>query len=282
MCDMTRSYMRSDSFICMWQGASATPVRTLSKYTHMYTHIHIPCGLPKNGRTTCALHTFLCMCTHTHTCTRSYTCLHTRIHIPIQHDIAGLPRNGRRMCSLHTCYRMHTHTCTHLYTIIHIQQGTAGFPRNGKRTCSLHTCYTYTRTQMCVHTNIHIQQRIAGFPRTGRRAFTDYCIWSVISPASNLNWWSCSLGFFCHVPLKRDWDWRLRLNDTPNAVGYTGWRRPIGFLKLQIIFKKEPLSIGLFCGEWIIKIRHPMHVRHPGLCSLLVSCASPPEKSWCI
>jgi len=54
--------------------------------------------------------------------------------------------------------------------------------------------------------------------------FTAYWIWSVISSFSNLNRWSSSLGLFYHVPLKRDqwdWAWRLRLNDTPNAIGYT-------------------------------------------------------------
>ena len=36
-------------------------------------------------------------------------------------------------------------------------------------------------------------------------------------PISNLN----LLGVFCHVSLKRDpgdWDWKLRLNDTPNTI----------------------------------------------------------------
>jgi len=40
----------------------------------------------------------------------------------------------------------------------------------------------------------------------------------------NLNRWSCSLGLFCRVPLKRcQWygNWRLKLNDTPNAIGCT-------------------------------------------------------------
>jgi len=53
---------------------------------------------------------------------------------------------------------------------------------------------------------------------------TAYCIWSDISSFSNLNRWSSSPGLFCHVPLKRDqgeWDWRLRLNDSPNAIGCT-------------------------------------------------------------
>jgi len=51
-----------------------------------------------------------------------------------------------------------------------------------------------------------------------------YCFWSVISSFSNLNRLSSSLGLFCHVPLKKDqwdWDWTLRSNDTPNAIGCT-------------------------------------------------------------
>jgi len=51
---------------------------------------------------------------------------------------------------------------------------------------------------------------------------TAYCIWSVISSISNLNRWSSSLCLFYHVLLKRDqgnWDWRLRENVTPNAIG---------------------------------------------------------------
>jgi len=36
----------------------------------------------------------------------------------------------------------------------------------------------------------------------------------------------------------------------------TGWRRPIGCLKLQEVFATEPLIIGLFCREWPVKIRH--------------------------
>jgi len=55
---------------------------------------------------------------------------------------------------------------------------------------------------------------------------TAYCIWSVISSFPNLNRWSSSLGLFYHVRLKRDqgdWNWRLRLNDTPNAIGCTSF-----------------------------------------------------------
>jgi len=53
---------------------------------------------------------------------------------------------------------------------------------------------------------------------------TAHYIWGVLFPFWNLNRWSGSLGHFCHVVLKRDqwdWDWRLRSNDTPNAIGCT-------------------------------------------------------------
>jgi len=44
----------------------------------------------------------------------------------------------------------------------------------------------------------------------------------------------------------------------------TGWRRSIGCLiSCRLFFAKEPLIIGLFCGRWPIKIRHPMGLRHP-------------------
>jgi len=44
---------------------------------------------------------------------------------------------------------------------------------------------------------------------------------------------------------------------------YTGWRRPIGCLKLQVIFTKVPLIIGLFCRKWPIKIWYLMDLRRP-------------------
>jgi len=38
----------------------------------------------------------------------------------------------------------------------------------------------------------------------------------------------------------------------------TGWRRPVGCLKLQSFSAKEPLITRLFCWKWPIEIRHPM------------------------
>ena len=50
----------------------------------------------------------------------------------------------------------------------------------------------------------------------------------------------------------------------------TGWRRSIGCLiSCRLFFAKEPLIIGLFCGRWPIKIRHPMGLRHPVASRLL-------------
>ena len=44
----------------------------------------------------------------------------------------------------------------------------------------------------------------------------------------------------------------------------TEWQRPIGYLiSCTSFFAKEPLIIGLFCGKWPIKKRHPMGLRHP-------------------
>jgi len=69
-----------------------------------------------------------------------------------------------------------------------------------------------------------------------RLCTTAYCIWSIISPISKLNRLSSSLRLFRHVQLKRDeldWEWRMRLNDTPNAIGCTmGRLRLVGSLKL--------------------------------------------------
>jgi len=58
----------------------------------------------------------------------------------------------------------------------------------------------------------------------GNRITSVLSIWSVLSSISSLYRWRSSLGLLCHVPLKRDqWgeDWKLRLYDTPNAIGYT-------------------------------------------------------------
>ena len=34
-------------------------------------------------------------------------------------------------------------------------------------------------------------------------------------------------------------------------------------LSCRSLFAKEPLSIRLFCGKGLVKIRHPLHLRHP-------------------
>jgi len=83
-------------------------------------------------------------------------------------------------------------------------------------------CLTYTVHLIHVYTVLWINVWYVSHRYFAPYVCTAYCIWSVISAFSNLNRWSNSLGLFYHVPLNRDqgdWDWRLRLNDTPNATG---------------------------------------------------------------
>jgi len=54
----------------------------------------------------------------------------------------------------------------------------------------------------------------------------------------------------------------------------TGWRRCICCLKLNISFHKRAKIIGLFCGKWLVKMRHPMGLRH--------SVHAHMGQSWCI
>jgi len=53
----------------------------------------------------------------------------------------------------------------------------------------------------------------------------------------------------------------------------TGWRRLIGSPKLQIIFAKELLIIGLFCRKWCMKTRHLRSQRVACLCCTPCQCA---------
>jgi len=44
---------------------------------------------------------------------------------------------------------------------------------------------------------------------------------------------------------------------------HKGWRECIGYnLSCRSLSAKEPPNIGLFCRKSIVKIRHPMRLRH--------------------
>jgi len=73
-----------------------------------------------------------------------------------------------------------------------------------------------------------------------------------VSSSWYLTQWSSSPGLFCHVPFKRihwDYDWRLRLNYTPNAKGCTCsmckriqrnlWIIRIAFAHLRVCFARS-------------------------------------------
>jgi len=80
----------------------------------------------------------------------------------------------------------------------------------------------------------------------------------MLSP--NRNRCSSSLGLFCHVPLKRDqgdWDRRLGLNATPNAIGCNGMISLLGFC--QFVINVLYYFISFYNTE------HP--VTSPGVCA---------------
>ena len=69
---------------------------------------------------------------------------------------------------------------------------------------------------------------------------------------------------FCLCAYMYIWIWgAVRKGCLANGTAVTGWRRLIGCLKLQVICAKEPLILGLSCGKWPMRIRHPMTLRHP-------------------
>jgi len=97
--------------------------------------------------------------------------------------------------------------------------------------------YRYRYIYMYVYIYICIYQYVC------IHTCTAYCIWSVLSSVSNLNRWSVSLPLFCHVPSKRrqgKWDCRVKLSDTPNAIGCT---------YMHIYLWDKPLIMELFCGK---------------------------------
>jgi len=70
----------------------------------------------------------------------------------------------------------------------------------------------------------------------------------------------CTISWRC--PLRRKWQrslWELSGKGRAWQMGSSQKLSP----SHEILFTKEPLIIGLFGGKWRIKIRLPMHLRHP-------------------
>jgi len=96
---------------------------------------------------------------------------------------------------------------------------------------------------------------------------TAYCIWNVKTWFSNFNHWSSSPSLFYHVPLKRDqgdWDSRLRLNDTPNAIGCI-WHDSLYSYLDQVHTHSHAASQIELClihfSIHIIDMTHSTHIR---------------------
>jgi len=110
--------------------------------------------------------------------------------------------------------------------------------------------HTHTRSQTCTHTHIHTlfsHRHTLTHPHT-----------SLLShpPQPYVYVYDSSKQEGCLLKKKKE---------SPKRDWYTEGRRPIGWLKLQSFFAKEPLIIGLFCGKWPVNRRHSMCLRHPVL-----------------
>jgi len=113
---------------------------------------------------------------------------------------------------------------------------------------------------------------------------TAYCISGVISSISNLNRDSSSLGLFCDVPLtgdQGDWDWRLKLNDTPNAMGCTAWCIS-SVLSSFSNLNRSSSSLGLFCHvplkrnqwDWDWRLRLNNTLQCVAVCCGVLQCVA--------
>jgi len=171
------------------------------------------------------------------------------------------------------------HTATHCNTLQH-----AATHGNTPRTrVYMHTVWVcnHQRSTRCTWSRgsfLRIAPCTRSFLNRWRRhqrsaPCTAYCIWSVISSISNFNWWSGSLGLFCHVPLKRDqghWDWKLRLNNTPNAIGCTSEKRSIYTYDLMApppVAEEAGCHASYMCHDSFMCVAGPIH-----MCDIMHLC----------
>ena len=49
----------------------------------------------------------------------------------------------------------------------------------------------------------------------------------------------------------------------PPATRVTGWRRPIGYLKLQVVFRQRATNYRALLRKVTCNLKHPMGLRHP-------------------
>ena len=148
-------------------------------------------------------------------------------------------RNLKDSCNQnHTAYSMtqFPHTSTVL-----CQTATANIAANHSKQLSTNHVYFgwknhFIKVQKCLRLCHFNGKSFAG------RKGTAYCIWSVISSILILHpsRWTSSLSLCHHVPSKidpEDWNWRLRLNDTPNTIGCSFTN-----VRTLVIFLVQPVS----------------------------------------
>ena len=72
--------------------------------------------------------------------------------------------------------------------------------------------------------------------------------------------WAHNLAWRCPDSWWRPLIWHLYIVINMSTQG---GEDPQDDLSCRSFFAKEPIIIGLFCGQWPMKIRHPMGLRHP-------------------
>ena len=74
------------------------------------------------------------------------------------------------------------------------------------------------------------------------------------------------VSFFPHCPLK------VLPHDNSTDVIDTGWRRPMGYLNWQVIFRKRATNYRALLLKMTYEDRHPMDVRHPVYINVPTHC----------
>ena len=177
---------------------------------------------------------------HTHTCT-AWLLIFTHKHT---HNLIERRRQDSTPAFSHTHKQAETETETDNQT--HTTWSTASRREDSVR--AARCCATWHAHRPYTHTHTH-------------ETFAKYFSWALLVEYENYFYYfkkRCStlcVGCLCWNPT----DSRSRY-----CVLYIGWRKCIGCLiRCRSLFAKEPLIIGLFCGKWPVKIRHPMGLCHP-------------------
>jgi len=233
-------------------------------YVHIYSYIHV-----YRYEHVC-MYEYMCIYTHALcSAARGYVCIHilwyicayiliTRMCLHIEWYICVQWFRIEYMCS-----DTSLNTCVHVYNI--------------KIFVNIHWYLWNIHWYLYQYTRMHIESRIHACSYPWNQLIETYAY-----TYSHSRWQWPTGGLKLHVIFRKratNCKALLRKIIYKDKASYgswppwiyvhtktsTGWRRPVGYLiSCRSFFAKEPLTIGLFCGKWAMKIRHPI-----GLCHLV-------------